>query len=119
MADAGGLNAGVLEPLFGDGGFDFEDGVDGFDGDVDAGGVREEGRGGEVVEDGDVDLAGAGAGGVDDEGGGGSVAGGEELGEEFDPDLLGGGAVGGGVFEGAGGVEVGEEFALDEMEDVG
>jgi len=44
---------------------------------VDSGGVGEEQGGMELVEDGDVDLAGAAAGGIDDEGGGGAVGLGE------------------------------------------
>ena len=72
-ADGGGFIGGVAEPLAGEGRLDFEDGVDAFGGDVDSGGVGEEQGGIELVEDGDVDLAGAAAGGIDDEGGRGAV----------------------------------------------
>ncbi len=65
-------------------------GVDAFGGEVKARGMREQGRRIEVVEDGDVDLAGAAAGGVDHEGGGGAVAPGEIAIEELEPVLLGG-----------------------------
>ena len=106
-SDAGGFFSCIFQPLFGDGGFDFEDGVDGLDGDVDSGGVGEEWWGEDVVVDGVVDLAGAAAGGIDDEGGGCSVALGEVVGEEFDPEVFGGGAVGGGVFEDATDGEIG------------
>ena len=51
----------LAEPLFRDGGLDFEDGVDAFGGQVESGFMREERRRIEVVEDGDVDLAGTAA----------------------------------------------------------
>jgi len=90
---------GVAEPLAGESRLDFEDGVDAFGGDVDSGGVGEEQGGMELVEDGDVDLAGAAAGGIDDEGGGGAVGLGEIAVKHFQPEVFGGGSGGGGVFE--------------------
>src|SRR5689334_6501564 len=62
-SDRGGFVGGVAEPLAGEGRLDFEYGVDAFGGQVESRGVREQGRRIEVVEDGDVDLAGAAAGG--------------------------------------------------------
>lgn len=56
-ADGSGFFGGVAEELLGDGGLDFEDGVDAFGGQVESGFVREEGRGIEVVEDRNIDLA--------------------------------------------------------------
>ena len=61
----------------------------------------------ELVEDGDVDLAGAAAGGVDDEGGGGAVGFGEIAVEHFEPVMFGGGSGGGGVLEEAADGELG------------
>ena len=89
-SDGGGFFGGVAEPLAGEGRFDFEDGVDALGGKVESGGVREQGRRIEVVEDGDVDLAGAAAGGIDDEGGGGSVTLGEIAIEKLEPVMFGG-----------------------------
>ena len=99
-ADGGGFLGGVAEPLAGEGRLDFEDGVDAFGGDVDSGGVGEEHGGIQVVEDGDVDLAGAAAEGIDDEGGRGAVGFGEIALEHFEPVMFGGGSGGGGVLEG-------------------
>ena len=115
----GGFFGGVAEPLAGEGRFDFEDGVDALGGKVDSGGVREQGRSIEVVEDGDVDLAGAAAGGVDDEGGRGSVPLGEVAIEKLEPVMFGGGSGGGSVFEEATDGELGEHFVLDSAEDFG
>jgi hypothetical protein len=67
--DGGGFHAGVANPPGGEDLLDFEEGVNDFSGDVQAGGVGEQERGVETVVDGDVDLAGAAAVGVDDEGG--------------------------------------------------
>lgn len=118
-ADGGGFIGGVAEPLAGESGLDFEDGVDAFGGDVDSGGVGEELGGMELVEDGDVDLAGAAAGGIDDEGGGGAVGGGEITVEHFEPVVFGGGSGGGSVLEEAADGERGEHFVLDAAEDFG
>ena len=104
--------------MAGEGRLDFEDGVDAFGGDVGSGGVGEEQRGMELVEDGDVDLAGAAAVGVDDEGGGGSVAVREIAVEQVEPVVFGGGSGGGGVFEEAADGEVGEHLLLDSAEDL-
>jgi hypothetical protein len=76
-SNGGGFIGGVAEPLAGKGRFDFEYGVDAFGGQMESRGMREQRRRIEVVEDGNVDLAGAMAGGVDYEGGGGSVTLGE------------------------------------------
>jgi hypothetical protein len=94
-----GFIGGVAEPLSRESRLDFEDGVDAFGGDVDSGGVGEEQGGMELVEDGDVDLAGAAAGGIDDECGGGAVGLGEIAVKHFQPEVFGGGSGGGGVFE--------------------
>jgi hypothetical protein len=66
---------------------------------MEAGFVGEQDRRIQVIEDGDVDLAGAAAFGIDDESGGGGVALGEIAGENIEPVALGGRAGGGGVFE--------------------
>jgi hypothetical protein len=66
---------------------------------VDAGRVRKHGRCIEVVEDGDVDLAGAAAGGVDYECGRGAVSLGQVAIEKLEPVMLGSGSGAGGVFE--------------------
>jgi len=79
--------------------------------------VREQERGIEVIEDCDVDLAGAAAGGIDYEGWGGSVAAGEIAVEELEPVVLGGGSGGGGVLEQAADGELGQHLALDAAED--
>ena len=118
-ADGGGFLVGVAQPLTGKGGLDFEDGVDALGGDVLAGGVREQGRRIEVVEDGNVDLARAAAVAIDDERGGGAVAVGEIAFEEAGPVKLGGGAGGGGVLEEAADGEIGEHLGLDAAEDFG
>ncbi len=117
--DGGGFFSGVAEELFGNGLFNLKYGADGFDGDMVACGVgKEQGRV-EVVEDGEVDLLGALASGVDDEGGGGGEALGEIAGEEVAPKLFGGVARSGGVFEGAADGEVGKEALLNSAEDLG
>ena len=108
-----------MEEVFGDLLFNLEYGAHGFDGDVIAGGVREEQGRGVVVEDGEIDLAGALASGVDDEDGGGGEAFGEVAIEEVAPDLLSRVASGGAVFEGLGDSEIGKEALLDAGEDFG
>ena len=118
-SDGGGFFRGVAEPLAGEGRLDLEHGVDAFGGQVESRGVREQRRRIEVVEDGDVDLAGAAAGGVDYEGGGGSVALGEIAIEKLEPVMLGGGSGGGSVFEEAADGELREHFLLDAAEDFG
>ncbi len=115
-ADGGGFGSRVPEPLFGDGRFDFEHGAYGFNGYMVAGGVGEEWRAMQVVIYGDIDLAGAAAGGVDDEGGRGSVARGQVVGEEVEPQVFIGGAGGGGMFERMGDGDVGEEAGLNSAE---
>lgn len=117
-SDRGGLFGGVSQPLAGDGGFDFEDGVDAFGGDVQARGMWEQQGRIEIVKDGDVDLAAAAAIGVDYEGGGGAVALGEIAVKEVDPMLFGGGAVGSGMFEDSAGGEVRKHLMLDAEEDL-
>ena len=71
--------------------------------------MGEQERGVQVVVNGDVDLAGAAALGVDDESGGGSVALGKIAVKEIEPVLLSGGAGGGGVFEEIADGELGEK----------
>ena len=68
-------------------------------------------------EDGDVDLAGTAAVGINDEGGGGSVAAGEVAFEEIDPVMLGGGAGGCGVLEEAADGKIGEHLGLHAAKD--
>jgi hypothetical protein len=118
-ADGGGFFSGVAEPLFGNGGLNFENRVDTFGGDVGAGGVREELGRGEVVEDGEVDLAGAAAVAIDDEDGGGAVALGQVTLEELEPMAFGGGALRRAVFEELADGELGEHFLLDAAENFG
>lgn len=81
--------------------------------------MREEERRVEIVEDGDVDLAGARAVGIDDEGGGGTVTLGEIAVEEIEPVVFGCGSGGGGVLEEAADGELGEHFVLDAAEHLG
>lgn len=102
-----------------EGGLDFEDRVDAFGRNVETGGVREQERGIEVVEDGEVDLARAAAGGIDDERGGDAVTAGQIALKQIQPLLFGGGSGGRGVLEEAAYVEVREHFLLDAAEDVG
>src|ERR1700683_2336417 len=71
VADGAGFVGGVLNPLAREGWLDLENRVNAFRGDVKAGGVRKQERRVEIVEDGDIDLAGAAAERIDDEGGGG------------------------------------------------
>ena len=118
-SDRGGFFRGVAEPLAGEGRFDFEHGVHAFGGQVESGGMRKERRRIEVVEDGDVDLAGAVAGGVDYKGGGGSVTLGEIAIEKLEPVMLGGCSGGGCVLKESADGELGEHFLLDAAEDVG
>ena len=113
----GGFLGGIAEPLFRDGRLDFEDGVDALGRQVESGFMRKERRRVEVVEDGDVDLAGTAAVGIDDESGSGSVAAGEVAFEEIDPVMLGGGAGGGGMLEEAADGEIGEHLRLHAAED--
>ena len=117
-ADGGGLEAGIGDPLGGEGLLDLEDGVDALGGDVGAGVVVKEQGGIEVVVDGDVDLAAAGAVGVDNEGAGGAVALGQVVVEEVEPVLLGGGAAGGGMLKDLAGREIGEHLALEVEKDL-
>ena len=118
-ADRGGFFSGVAEPLFGNCGFNLENGVDTFGGDVGSGGVGEERGRAEVVEDGEVDLAGAVAVAVDDEDGVGSVTLGQVAGEELVPLAFGGGSLRGAVFEELADGELGEHFLLDAAKDLG
>src|SRR6185437_3659834 len=98
---------------------DFKDGVDAFGGDMDSGGVGEEQGGIELVKDGEVDLAGAAAEGIDDEGGGGALGFGEIAAKHFEPVTFGGGSGGGGVLEGVADGKLGEHFVLDAEENFG
>jgi hypothetical protein len=75
--------------LAGEGRLDLEDGVDALGRKVESGGVREQRRRVEVVEDGDIDLAGAAAGGIDYESGSGTVTLGEIAIEKLEPVMLG------------------------------
>ncbi|MEO8050964.1 MAG: hypothetical protein ABI833_11160 [Acidobacteriota bacterium] len=119
VADGGGFFGGIAEPLAGEGGLNFEDGVDAFSGDVNSRSVGEEDGRVELVEDGDVDLAGAAAVAIDDKGRGGAVGLREIAIEHFEPVMFGGGSGSGGVFEGASDGELGEHFTLDAEEDGG
>lgn len=71
----------------------------------------------QFVVDGNVDLAGAAACGVDDEGGRGAIAAGEILVEEVEPLMLGCGAVGGSMLEQSAGSELCEHLRFDAAED--
>lgn len=117
--DGGGFFGGVAEELLRDSGFDFKDGVDTFDGNVETGVVREQRRGIEVVKNGDIDLTGSMAVGIDDECGGGPVALGKMALEESQPVLLGGGPGCGGMLEHTSYGELGEHLDLDPAEDLG
>lgn len=118
-SDGGGFAVRVEDYAAREGGLNFEDRVDAFGGDVKAGGVREQERRIEIIKDGEVDLAGAAAGGVDDEGGSGAVTAGEIALKQIEPMLFGGGTGGGGVLEEAAEVEASEHFLLDAAEDGG
>jgi hypothetical protein len=96
-----------------EGGLDFENGVDAFGGDVHAGAVREQGRGMERVEDGEVDLARADSMRVEDEGGGGVETLGQIAFKQLLPVMFGGGSSGRGVLERASDVKLGQHFVLD------
>src|ERR1700690_87958 len=115
-ADRGGFAAGVADEALVEILLDLEDGVNAFGGNVESGGGGgQEGGGGGVV-DGDVDLAGAAAVGIDDEGAGGAVAVGKIAVQKTEPMLLGDGAGGGGMFKKLSGGEVGKHLLLDPVE---
>jgi len=86
---------------------------------LEAGGVGEQEGRVEIVVDGDVDLAGAVAVGIDDESAGGAVAVGEIAVEEREPVVLGDGAGSGGVVEEFAGGEVGQHLQLGLVEHAG
>ncbi len=119
VADRAGFVGGILNPLARKGGLDLENRVDALGGDVKAGGVREQQRRVEIIEDGDIDLAGAAAERVDDEGGRGSVTLGEIAIEQCEPMIFGGGSGGGGMLEEAADSELGEHLLLDAVEHFG
>jgi len=119
QSNGSGFVGGVAEPLAGEGRLDLEDCVDAFGGEMESSRMREEWWRIEIVEDGDIDLAGAAAGGVDNEGGGGSVALGQVAIEKLEPVMFGGSSGSGGVFEEAADGELGEHFPLDSAEDFG
>ena len=119
FSHTGGFIHGFCDPLAGKCGFNLENSVNAFGGDVQAGFVGEQRRRIKVVENGEVDLAGAVAVAIDDEGRGAAVALGKIAIEQFDPVLFGGGAGGRGVLEHAADGELGEHFVLDPAEGFG
>lgn len=114
--DGGGFLLRVADQWPGERQLHFEDRVDAFRRNVETGFVWEQERGVEIVEDNDVDLAGAAAFGIDDEAGGGRVALREIAAENVEPDLLGGGAGGNGVFDVSADGHLGEHLLLDGTE---